>query len=975
MANRTDTEAVVKLVINGKQADATLKDLTNSQRKLNAVLTNMKASDPGYKKMAEECAMLATAERERRKELKGLVSESQELALSWKDIAAGVVGGIGISEGIGLIKDIGAQIFEVTAKFQKMEAVLTTTLGSRSAAQLAMGQLQQFAAETPFAVDEITESYIKLANRGFKPTMDELRKLGDLAASTGKSMDQLIEAQLDAETGEFERLKEFGIRAEKNGDMVRFTFKGITQEVEYSNDAIREYILALGDVEGISGSMAGISETLAGQVSNLSDNWESMLKVVGDETQGVFSGAIDIMNEAVIAMGRYMKNLNLAQKYGGPGASMWERAKGTFSEMNGGINTAQVQRDAFANVSNSLDTRIGSAKNFKDLVSIQDDILDRMQRVDKSTKEGAAAFQLYNDKLRMTKEAGNGILSDREQKKLAEESKAASQAAKAKEKAAKEAERAAKKEESVRKAALKEFMQLDKEYEKLELDRLDDQLSKNKKELEQEGRKYDDLIAKEREFLKRDGATPEQKKVVEGKITQLEGNKKLAVDDLALRQEQEMAAKITALRTQLGLIKETELQKERALINKSYDEQEKLFAGNQDKLDQLKTERTKDLSAAEIREKERLEAEKAKIEAQYNALLGNKDAQKLAEINQKYDREVEALKEKFGKELQATQEYQDALNAIELNRFTEAQNLTNEKNKQASEKEKEKNQKIKEIALESAQAVTDAVFQIAANNRQRETDIKLNALDRERDKELSQKNLSEKQKEAINKKFDAKAKAIKLKAWEDDRKAAIGQAVINGAIAVTKALPNIPLAIATGVAAAAQLAVIIAQKPPEFATGVRNFEGGPAIVGEAGTELIEEKGKLWLADKATLANLAPGANVYNAEETASMMNASLAEKLYTPVNYSVDYASARAAENQYRSTSTAPALLAPAPVSSSTKKEGQSTQDQIEVLSRTLATFIEKQSAFNELPITLNYRLVEDKADELKKVRVSQGQL
>ena len=970
MANRTDTQAVVNLVINGKQAESSLKELTDTQRKLNAELRNMKPGDPGYKRMEQECIAVTRAATELRRQQQGLNNEAKELATSWKDIAAGVVGGIGISEGIGLIKDIGAQIFEVTAKFQKMEAVLTTTLGSRSAAQLAMGQLQQFAAETPFAVDEITESYIKLANRGFKPTMEELRKLGDLAASTGKSMDQLIEAQLDAETGEFERLKEFGIRAEKNGDKVRFTFKGITQEIEYSNEAIREYILALGDVEGISGSMAGISETLAGKVSNLGDNWESMLKVVGDETQGVFSGAIDIMNEAVTAMGKYMKNLSLAQKYGGPGSSLWDRAKGTFSEMNGGINTAQVQRDAFANVSNTLDNSIGSAKNFKDLLAIQDDVLGRMQRVDKATKEGAAAFQLYNDKLRMIREAGNGILDDREQKKLAEESKAASLAAKEKEKAAKEAEKAAKKQQAERKKALQEFMQLDKEYEKLELDRLDDQLSKNQKELEQEGRKYDELIAKEREFLKNKAATPEQKKATEGKITKLEANKEIAVNDLTVRQEAEMNAKIRELRSQLSQIKEHELQKEQNTINKFYDEQEKLFAGNETKLSELRISRTKDLSDAEIREKERLEKEKQRIEAEYETLVGTRPEQKLANIKKQYDDELIALKEKFSNELIASAEFEQAKAAIERNRQAATQNAE----KEIADKQKEKDQKVKETALESAQAVADAVFQIAANNRQRETDIKLNALDKEREKELSQKNLSEKQKAAINKKFDAQEKAIKLKAWEDEKKAAIGQALINGAIAVTKALPNIPLAIATGVAAAAQLAVIVAQKPPEFATGVRNFKGGPAIVGEAGTELIEEQGKLWLAEKATLANLAPGANVYNAEETASMVNASLGEKLYTPVNYSVDYAGARTAENQYRSTSTAPALPPIAPVSNSTRKDGQTAQDQIEALSRTLDQFIAKQSEINDRPVVLNYRLVEDMEKDIKQVRISQGQ-
>src|SRR5690606_36201090 len=111
------------------------------------------------------------------------------------------------------------------AQYQRMSAVLTS-LGSRSQAQQALRMLEQFAAKTPFQVDKLTESYVKLVNQGFRPTQDELRKLGDLSASVGKDFDQLTEAIIDAQTGEFERLKEFGIRAQKEGDIVIFTFKG-----------------------------------------------------------------------------------------------------------------------------------------------------------------------------------------------------------------------------------------------------------------------------------------------------------------------------------------------------------------------------------------------------------------------------------------------------------------------------------------------------------------------------------------------------------------------------------------------------------------------------------------------------------------------------------------------------------------------------------------------------------------------------
>lgn len=194
---------------------------------------------------------------------------------------------------------LGREIIQVTSEFQKFSAVLTNTLGSNSAAQIALRDIEEFAKRTPFAVDELTASYVKLANQGFKPTTEELRKLGDLASSTGKGFDQLTEAIIDAQTGEFERLKEFGIRAQKQGDQVKFTFKGVQTQVKFTSDAIREYILSLGDAEGVSGAMEAISKTLGGQISNLGDSWTQLLKTIGDGNKGPLSGAIKGLTELI----------------------------------------------------------------------------------------------------------------------------------------------------------------------------------------------------------------------------------------------------------------------------------------------------------------------------------------------------------------------------------------------------------------------------------------------------------------------------------------------------------------------------------------------------------------------------------------------------------------------------------------------------------------------------------------------------
>jgi ribosomal protein L29 len=183
-----------------------------------------------------------------------------------------------------VIAGLGAMVtraISVRTEFSKYEAVLTNTLGSQRAANESFAMLKEFAATTPFQLAELTGSYVKLVNQGFNPTVQQLTSLGDLAASQGKSFDQLTEAILDARNGENERLREFGITAKKEGDKIMYTFKGVTTEVANNGAAIQSYILSLGGLQGVAGGMAAISKTIGGALSNASDATDSFFNAIG----------------------------------------------------------------------------------------------------------------------------------------------------------------------------------------------------------------------------------------------------------------------------------------------------------------------------------------------------------------------------------------------------------------------------------------------------------------------------------------------------------------------------------------------------------------------------------------------------------------------------------------------------------------------------------------------------------------------
>lgn len=183
---------------------------------------------------------------------------------------------------IAWVQSLAKWVLSVAASFQTYDTILTNALWSTEAAKEAFSLLKNISSETPFSLDEITKSYIKLVNRWIVPTREEIIKLWDLASSQGKSFDQLVEAVLDAQTWEFERLKEFGVKAKVSWDQVSFTFKWVTQTVAKTDEAIKSYLLWLWDLQGIQWAMVWQSATFNGAISNLWDAFTNLKATIGN---------------------------------------------------------------------------------------------------------------------------------------------------------------------------------------------------------------------------------------------------------------------------------------------------------------------------------------------------------------------------------------------------------------------------------------------------------------------------------------------------------------------------------------------------------------------------------------------------------------------------------------------------------------------------------------------------------------------
>lgn len=266
------------------------------------------------------------------------------------------------------------------------------------------------------------------------------------------------------------------------------------------------------------------------------------------------------------------------------------------------------------------------------------------------------------------------------------------------------------------------------------------------------------------------------------------------------------------------------------------------------------------------REKEKLERLKADEgkKAELLKQLESNLQQDLQSIEDKYaekkaDKENKALLAKLEHELnaeadgsiaklEAYQKYLDAKMEMELANLDlteqEKELIRQQYRELNTEAENEYNEEQENLRLERLQLAAQATIDIMngflgvrANQDQAEiqridkdSDTKIQILKDELKEKLKNENLTADQRAAIEAQYqgkidaiqeaaDKKKAAIKTEQWKRERNAAILTSLIQGALAVAEALPNIPLSIASGIAAAAQTAVIATQPVPEFFYG------------------------------------------------------------------------------------------------------------------------------------------------------------
>lgn len=217
------------------------------------------------------------------------------------------------------LKTVGQDMIKVTATFQKFGALLTNTLGSSSESAKALSEIRKFAVETPFEIEEITAAYVRWANMGLDPTIERMRKIGDVASSLGAGFEQTAEAFKDLMVGQTKRIEEVGISATQTNGKIQLSFKGVKLEIDKTADGVQQALDVFSQLNGVLGTSDSIAKTLGGQISNLSDAWNNFLLSIGNNSSGTLS-------TVVITLTNLLNGLSKETATVTENVSWWEKA-------------------------------------------------------------------------------------------------------------------------------------------------------------------------------------------------------------------------------------------------------------------------------------------------------------------------------------------------------------------------------------------------------------------------------------------------------------------------------------------------------------------------------------------------------------------------------------------------------------------------------------------------------------------------
>lgn len=207
---------------------------------------------------------------------------------------------------------LGAAAVKSAADLETLETSFVSLTGGAEQAAMMMKQLNEFTAQTPFQIEAVANSARQLIASGtdISQVNEQLQFLGDIAATSGKSIDEItavfakVQAKGKVELESLNQLAERGIPiftalSEATGLPAEKLGAGRVT-VEQFNAVLKSFA---EDGGFAAGAMERLSQTASGKFSTALDNAKQALAVVGEKLLPLVSQGLDSLTSAFRGFG------------------------------------------------------------------------------------------------------------------------------------------------------------------------------------------------------------------------------------------------------------------------------------------------------------------------------------------------------------------------------------------------------------------------------------------------------------------------------------------------------------------------------------------------------------------------------------------------------------------------------------------------------------------------------------------------
>jgi len=184
-------------------------------------------------------------------------------------------------------------IVQATTTFEGFRAQLTAYLGSQERANAELARMEQLAKGLPQTLQDLTNGFVVLNRYGLSTTNESMTAFANIASANNKSLSQLAEALGDALTGEYERLKEFGVKIRTENGRTTVMLGDQILGVANSGQELVGIVQQLGQEGGkYFGAAEKQATTLTGALSRLNDSVTRAQRNIGDAGFGAAVGQL-----------------------------------------------------------------------------------------------------------------------------------------------------------------------------------------------------------------------------------------------------------------------------------------------------------------------------------------------------------------------------------------------------------------------------------------------------------------------------------------------------------------------------------------------------------------------------------------------------------------------------------------------------------------------------------------------------------